>query len=227
VKDGIKMNLVLKWAGRIGFVAGVTVLSWFSVAAAVIAISAVILVALQSRAAALIEVSFGPLRAKLERDITQAEKLVEKLRGFAALQAKGIITANTRLGRWQDQSDWPFQSLREIEAALRELGVPEEKINEARSEMVRFTISDLGNAAMGTSRVPMHLGQDAVNEWQEVMQKGLEKTPDEIEAYLKKWNVLSVDRQQRIDDMRWVMAHQDIRDREQFLRAHDPVEWPG
>lgn len=222
------MRSTLTWAVRLGFIAAVTGLAWFSLTAAVVAICATILVAIQARASTLIEVSFGPLRAKLEREITEAERLVEKLRDFAALQAKGIISASTRLGRWTDESDdWTFQSLRETEAALRELGVSEERIREARFDFVRFAASDLGSSAMGTGIVPVKLGQDAVREWQTVMGKGLRKTPDEIEAYLTKWGSLTPERQQRIDEMRWVLTNQDIRDRDQFLLAHRPVEWPA
>lgn len=215
------MKLVFKSA----FVLGVTVLSWFSVQAAVIAIVAIILVALHERAGMLIEVSFGPLRAKLEREVTEAEKLIGKLREFAALQAKAVLTASIRTGRFSDSSDWAYQSLTEMEAKLRELGVGEDALREARSEFIRFTISDLGNSAMGVGRVPMHLGQEAINDWQEISRKGLQKTPGEIEDFLRKWGELTQERQLRIEEMRWVMEHQDIRDREQYLLAQDPVEW--
>lgn len=213
------------WVGRIAFIPAVTALSWFTVPGAIIAICATILVAVHVRASELIEISFGPLRAKLKQEISEAERLVEKLREFAALQAKGVISANTRLGRWSDQSDWAYQSLREIEAALRELGVSEDEIRNSRMEMIKFTASDLGGAAMASSTVPSKLGREAVKEWQSIMHKGLEKTPEEIEAFLKKWNVLTPERQIRIDDMRWVLEHHDIRDRDQFMRGHEPVEW--
>ena len=58
------MKQVAKWAARVAFVVGITALTWFSVPAAIMAVAATILVAVQSRASTLIELSFGPLRAK-------------------------------------------------------------------------------------------------------------------------------------------------------------------
>src|SRR3546814_12872974 len=58
-------------------------------------------------------------------------------------------------------------------------------------DFLAFTISDLGNAALGQGYIPSYLGQAAVEEWRAIHKKGLNKTPDEIEAYLRKWNALS------------------------------------
>lgn len=214
------------WLAKAGFVVGVTVLSWFSVPAATVAICAIILVALHAKAGTLIELSFGPLRAKLERELSEAEKLVNKLRSFAALQAKTVIAASSRTGRWPDETDdWQFANLRAVEAALRDMGASEDELREARSDLVRLTILDLGNAALGNSRVPMKLGNEAVEEWQAIKREGRHASPDVIEAYLTKWNALTVDRQGRIEDMRWIIEHGDIRDREQYLRAHTEIVW--
>lgn len=217
----------MKWALRVAFVLAITALSWFSLPAAVIALAATILVSLQDRAATLIEVSFGPLRAKLERDVSEAEKLVAKLKQFAGLQAKTIMQATIRSGRFMDQSGWQLRTLKDLEAALRDLGLGEEELREARSDFVRYTGSDLGSAALGAPNVPMHLGAEAIADWKSISHKGLEKTPDEIEAFLKKWESLTPERQQLIDDMRWVLEHQDVRDAEQYARAHERVKWPG
>lgn len=195
------------------------------VTAAVIFIAAMILVALHDRAATLIEVSFGPLRAKLERDLTEAEMLSAKLRQIASLQVKAVLAAAVRTGRWADGSDWQFQTLRELKNSLRGVGVDDQELQQGRADFIRFTISDLGSSAMGAGRVPMHLGEEAIAEWHQIMAKGHEKAPEEIESYLQKHGELSADRQLRINDMRWLIKHGDIRDRDQYLRAHKPVEW--
>jgi len=174
----------------------------------------------------LIELSFGPLRAKLERDLSEAEQLVQKLRSFAALQAGTIISAATRTGRWADAADdWQYVNLRRTEEALRHMGVSEEELKAARADLVNMTVRDLGNSALGQTYVPTKLGQEAVSEWQELKRTGRQAIPDEVEAYLRKWDALTPDREIRITDMRWVLEHDDIRDREQFLRAHAPIEW--
>lgn len=215
-----------RYALGVGFVAGVTTLGWFNVAAATIAICAVILVVLYPKADALIEVSFGPLRAKLQRDLTEAEKLVEKLRTYAALQAKTVIAASCRTGRFFDpKDDWQLANLRSVEERLRDLGVSESELVEVRSDLLRMTIRDLGNAALGGNITPMKLGNEAMAEWSALRKEGRNGSPDEVEGFLKKWGLLTPERQSRIDDMRWIIEHQDVRDREQFLRAHQEVPW--
>ena len=112
-----------------------------------------------------------------------------------------------------------------MEAALRDLGVAESTLVDARAEFIRFTVSDLGNSAIGSPNIPMKLGEDAVREWKEIHGKRLDKSPDEIEEFLRRWGVLTPKRMMRVDDMRWLISHGDIRDREQYLRAHETVEW--
>lgn len=209
----------------IGFVVGVTTLSYFSIPAAIIAICASVLVALHGKASTLVELSFGPLKAKLQRDLSEAEQLVGKLRSLAVLQAKATIAASVRTGRFADSSDWQFTQLGTTEAALRDLGVAEADIIGARAEFLKFVVSDLGRTAMGSDRIPLHLGKDVEADWRAVTSKGLEKTPDDVEAFLRKWGQLTPARVLRIEDMRWIIENSDLRDREQYMRSKQPVAW--
>src|SRR3546814_18060514 len=90
----------MKQALSIAFVIAVTALAWFHIPVAVIAMCASILAALYGKASTLVEVSFGPLKAKLERDVSEAEKIVAKLRELAALKAKADSGASVRTDRW-------------------------------------------------------------------------------------------------------------------------------
>lgn len=209
-----------------GFVLAVTALSWFSMPAATVAICASVLVALQGKASTLVELSFGPLKAKLQRDVTEAEKLVAKLRSMAIIQAKATNAAIVRTGRFAENSDWRYLQLRTTEAALRALGVEEPLIADARAEFVRFVAFDLGAGAMGgPSRLPLELQQPGLSDWYAVMNKEQSMTPDDVQAFLTKWDKLSPARLERVNDMRWVLDHGDIRDREQYLRSIIALEW--
>lgn len=207
------------------FVLAVTLLAWFSVAVAVVAISATVLCALHAKADSLIEISFGPLKAKLEREISDAEKLVGELRSLATLQAKVSIGASARTGRWGGRDDWQFLNLKQIEAALRNIGSSETEIREARGELTKFFLIDLGHAAMGSSLLPAHLSQEAQLEWKEIRTLQEISDPEKVETWLRKWNEYTPERAQLVEDMRWVVANQDIRDREQFLRCHLDLPW--
>src|SRR3546814_11673630 len=89
----------MKQALSIAFVIAVTALAWFHLPVAVIAMCASILAALYGKASTLVEVSFGPLKAKLEREVSEAEKLVAKLRKIASLQAKAARSEARRVGK--------------------------------------------------------------------------------------------------------------------------------
>src|SRR3546814_8364728 len=125
----------------------VTALALFHLPVAVIPMCASILEALYGKASTLVEVSFGPLKAKLERDVSEAEKLVAKLRELAALQAKAAIGAAVRTGRWANNGEgWIYDKVVALETALRDMGVSDETLGDAQADFLAFTISDLGRS---------------------------------------------------------------------------------
>jgi hypothetical protein len=87
---------------------------------------------------------------------------------------------------------------------------------------VKFAVSDAGLAALGTNEIPKT--GEAVADWKAIRRKGLEKTPDEIEAFLKKWGWLTPERETLISDMRWMLENESIQNREQFLRIKKASE---
>lgn len=209
------------------FVVAITTLVWFSWTTAIIAICATVLASLHNKASSLIEISFGPLKAKLEREISDAEKLVEKLKTVAAIQAKAAITASVYTGRFASGDDWIFRSAKRIEQALRELDISEEILKDTLSDLVRITLLDAGNAATGGGYGPMHLPEAARNEWAMSRKAKTFADPDKLEAWLTEWDQVTPERKARIDDMRWMLAKGDIKDSEQYMRAHEPVPWPS
>lgn len=210
---------------RGGFVVAATALAWFSIPAAVVAIVASILVALQAKAGALIEISFGPLKAKLEREVTEAERLVKQLREFAALQAQAIVAAGVRAGRWSSESDWLYLHVKELEASLRGMGVSEEALKTSRQEFVTYAVHDAAHMAMGGGRLPKKDGEYLDSEWREALGEFPNTDPDRIEAFLNRHGLMNPERLTRIADMRWMIEHGDVRDAEQYMRTQKPVNW--
>lgn len=219
------MNLASAWKRtlQVGFVIAITTLAWFNLSASIMAVCAVVLAAFYSRLDTLVEFSFGPLKAKIERNLTESEILISRLKKFTAIQARAANSASVHTGRFASEDDWIFQSVKRVEAGLRELEIPEDEISEARSEFVRLTIRDAASAATGGSYVP-GLGGDSEREWRE-LQDAKVIDPDAISAFLIRWNQLTPERVQRIEDIRWMMANNDVRDVEQYMRAHTSVPW--
>ncbi len=203
-----------------GFVGVATVLSWFSVSAALIAVSTTMLCVLYGKLDFIIEVSFGPLKAKLERNISESERLLQALKRFASVQAKATASAAVHTGRFASGDDWIFLATKGLENALKEIGATEDDLVQVRSDLVRLTLRDLGAVAMGGGLIPSKLGKIAVAEWQQLRKDGEANDPDAVEAWLRKWDVLTEDRQQLLEDMRWIVANRDVRDRGQYMRAH-------
>lgn len=206
------------------FVVGVTALAWFHLAASVMAVCAVVLVALAGKFESLVEVSFGPLKAKLERNISESEHLLQNLKALAVVQARATNAASVNTGRWASADDWIYQSVMRVENGLRELGISDNEIADAKSDFVELTIRDAASAALGGAYVPSRLGQEAIKEWHQV-KRDFRSNPDEIETYLTKWGELTPDRKIRIDDMRWMITHRSVQDSAQYMRAHSPVKW--
>lgn len=217
-------GVILKRSMQLAFVVIVTALAWFNLAASVMAVCAVVLVTLAGKLESLVEFSFGPLKAKIERNLSESERLLQQLKLFAAIQARAANAASVNTGRFSAGNDWIFQSVKRVEAGLRSLGVSEDEIVSARTDFVRLTIGDAGLAATGGSYVPSKLGDDAVKDWHSLRDES-RGDPDAIEHFLSKWGALTPDRAARIEDMRWMIEHQDVRDSEQYMRAHTPVRW--
>ena len=207
----------------IGFVVAATMLSWFSVSAALVAVSTTMLCVLYGKLDLIIEVSFGPLKAKLERNISESDRLLQALKKFASVQAKATASAAAHTGRFATGNDWIFLATKELEAALREIGATEDDLSHVRSDLVRLTLRDLGAAATGGSMIPSKLGKIAVEEWRQLRGDGEANDPDAIEAWLIKWDALTDDRQLLLEDMRWIIANRNVRDRDQYLRAQEAI----
>ena len=206
-----------KTLAKITFVLVVTGLAWFSIAMAVIAICATVLVAIQEKASSLIEISFGPLRAKLERTVSESEKLVSGLRNLALAQSKALVSASAHTGRFGTDDAWIYHAAKDIEAGLQAIGATESEIIESRSDLVRLTLRDLGCAATNGSTVPSQLGNDAILEWKKFRRTDDLSDPDFLEDWLTKHSALGPQQQSILNAMRWIRDAKDIQNAEQYL----------
>jgi len=215
----------MKTLAKLAFIVAVTALAWFNVAAAILAVAATILVVIFDKAKDVVEISFGLLKAKIQRDISEAERLVGQLRDFSALQTKAILSAAVRSGRWGDESDWLFHHVKALEASLAEMGAPADQVAAARQEFVNFTIADAGSSAMGGGHVAEKAGVLLEKEWRAALGRFPDRDPNAIEVFLDTHGLMSPERRQLLDDMHWMKAHGDVRDAEMYLRAQTPIPW--
>lgn len=213
------MRKIIYIISTIIFIAAVTVLSWFSIGSSIIAICATLLAVLYPKFESIVEISFGPLKAKLKRTITESENLIEGLRNLALAQSKALVSASAHTGRFAADDDWIFLAAKDIESGLRTIGASELELNEAISGLVKLTLRDLGAAATNGNNLPIQLGGSAVAEWREFRSNENLSNPDFIENWLKKYNVYSDDQRKIVEAMRWIIKNNNIRDSEQYMLA--------
>ena len=201
------------------FVIVATALAWFNVAAAIVFVCACLLVALFPKFESIVELSFGPLKAKLERTVSESEKLVSGLRELALAQSKALVSASAHTGRFATNDGWIFHAAKSIESGLRSIGASEEELKLAREDLVRLTIRDIGAAATNGSYLPSDLGDEAEVEWIEFRRSEKLADPDFLQSWLEKHSVYDEPQKRLIDAMRWMIEHGDIKDEEQYLLA--------
>ena len=201
------------------FILAVVALSWFRLSASVMAICAVVLVVMAGKLESLVEFSFGPLKAKMERNLSESEKLLNGLKSVALAQSKALVSACAHTGKFATNDAWIFEASKDIEVGLRSIGATEQELLVARLGLVTITLRDLGAAATNGSTLPSQLGDDAVLEWKEFRSTGQLSDPDFVEGWLKKHCAFGLDQQVIIEAMRWIRDNNDIRDAEQFMLA--------
>lgn len=213
------------FTAKIAFIAIATALCYINIAISIVFVTVVILTVIYDRASLVAELSFGPLKAKLEREVSEAETLVAKLRDFSAIQARAAIAASASTGRLASGDDWVFQSAKRLESALLKLGVDDALILEARSDLVRLTLYDMAHAILGGNYVPSHLAAPAREEWVSLRGAKPYPQPAAVRSWLERYGQTNEPRSIRLADMQWIIEHHDVRDSEQYMRAHTPVEW--
>ena len=62
-----------------------------------------------------------------------------------------------RTGRWGGASPWLYRTVCEIEASLREMGISEDQLREARKDFVAYTKFDAASVVMGSGRIAKEL----------------------------------------------------------------------
>lgn len=208
-----------KIIAKIAFVVGVTGLAWVSVPLAIIAICAAVLVALHDKASSLVEFSFGPLKAKLERNVSDSEELLSGLKNLALAQSRALVSASAHTGRFATDDAWIFHAAKDLEASLRAIGMSESELADSRSALVKLTMRDLGAAATNGSSLPSRLGDEAVSEWRAFRRTDQLSDPDFVQTWLEKHRAYGPKQKVVIEAMRWIAEHQDIRDADQYLLA--------
>lgn len=134
---------------------------------------------------AIEEITFGPLKAKLQRRIDEAEALLVKIRESAVLAAEANISSLVRMGRWSGYDVMAVDAIRQkFVDLLGELGVDARKIHEVQNDWLRYNKFDYVMMITGGSTTPRNATPTEAEDWKRLRDIDNLPTPDALRRYL-------------------------------------------
>lgn len=196
---------------------GVGLFSGTTPLALVVAVCGIAIV-LTSKLEALSELSLGPIKAKMQATISEANATIGQLRELAATTAT-VVLSDLIAGHFM----WGMSLTKRIElhddlvARLQKLGVPKDQIDAARTEWWKGIgvayHNKIGDNLHARATATGKDGQTVTMEFN-VLANSKTRTcghPDEYEALFKKYGLLDAETAGWIDDYRHFLKAREIR----------------
>ena len=171
------------------------------------------------------EISVGPLTAKLKAKIQEADAILAKLRSLSLVNGRILISLLVKSGRWQPfTDDEKDEMIAAIGKLLRDQGVAENEILAAEDVIHKVVRLDYSHFVL-SNKIPNGLSQEFIAEWTELLHKDFDNTPspEEIESFLKKANILTPLRQEILEDYKYYVIHKKHRRPEKWANRKDWV----
>ncbi|MCZ8311967.1 MAG: hypothetical protein O9320_14040 [Magnetospirillum sp.] len=163
------------------------------------------------RADELVEVTIGPLKARLERQVAQATATLEQLRGLAATFGEvilAVLAGEGRMGGMGYKSKMAFKG--QVDERLRQLGLSDEQLSQTRKTWRKYLVYD--HAVRIWKSLPV-----AVHEMSPELRGLLGErnlipaTPDEWRAALQRINLARGDAAEALADYEHFLETDNIR----------------
>ena len=194
------------------------------VSAAVVFMCAGILAALYPRMGALVEISLGPLTAKLERNVQESERLLGQLRSTAIRQARFSLETAVRTRGSPSRDDFLYNALKETERSLRALPAEKGEIEEATEPAISAILADFAGSITGGDARYVEVPGEARRAREEIWRnRKAGGDPDAIESWVKRWLHFSPKHHQSLEEMRWIRDNRTVRDVEQFRLSYATI----
>lgn len=173
-----------------------------------------IIVMLGTRFDAIEEISLGPLRAKLRKQVEEAEQVITAIRALATQVASTTLSLVKRSGRLGGYDDEEEEAIRiEVHDLLKQLGVGESEVNDTLNEWHRFTELDYSLFTLGGTQVPKDLPQEHQPRWKELRSGGVKKIPlpEELKEFFEQAGMLTSEREELIKDYEFYLKNRKHR----------------
>lgn len=167
-----------------------------------------------SRFSDIIELSIGPLKTKLVRQVEEAEQALEAVRALAAKTAETALSLVKMSGRFDgftaQQEDEIFNSFRSL---MDELGI-EEAIRDEAEAFWHCTVEfDYGHFALGGNTIPEGASPEVSAEWSGLRGGGITQRPEPtvIEEFLRRTGYMNETSQEFLEDLKFYIANRQHR----------------
>jgi hypothetical protein len=183
----------------------------------------------------LVEISFGPLSARMRETIREAAATIEQLRSVATAISQASLTdmmAGNFMGGTTLRTRMQLRD--RIIQTLRDVGVSEAQVSEAESEwrkgislIYHRVIRERLEGRSHPNRVNTDASGDilaASREFQSLIDFSIWRapTPEEMTTFLAARGLLNEELQEWIDDYRHYLTRNEIRRLDTFLTTSDP-----
>lgn len=154
-------------------------------------------------------------KEKAEKDLQNMQReMAETLSDLALYQVKMA----GRLGGLPREQQLEIQS--RLKKLLENVESNPSTINEIfEKNCYPIDEFDYGMAALGGNQIPKDLPKEHLKEWEELRKGGIKNrpTPEQIEAFWKKFDLLTTDRQEKIEDYKYYLSHRTHKRLEHWL----------
>lgn len=173
-----------------------------------------LIVLLATRFDAIEELSFGPLRARLSREVEEATETLKRVRELAHLTAAStlsLVKMSGRMGGYTDAEEDEIK--RSMIALLKQLNLTDAEVEEALSRWHQVVEYDYVHFLLGGNIVPDGFTDQERREWSQLRDGGIQNnpSPDVVEDYLARTSTLDEERKGLVEDYRHYVTHREHR----------------
>lgn len=215
---------ILFWLGIVVvFVAPVGLILYGKSEAGWVSLVCGVILLVASRFADIEELSIGPLKTKLVRQIQEAEQALEAVRALTAKTAEtslSLVKMSGRLGGFSDeQEEEILSSFRQL---MNELGVDDATKDRAEAFWHQTVEYDYGHLALGGNQVPQDADPEESREWKLLRRGGFEERPrpEAIEAFLNRTGYMNETSKEFLEDLNYYIENRQHR-RPEFWKERE------
>ena len=159
------------------------------------------------------------IEAETREVVKEARTVTKEIRELGKILVENQIShliRHSRLGSFGEIEQENRKN--DLLQTLRAIGVEDGEVDLILKDWHTFTIRDYAYAILGEGQIPIHLGDDALADHKEMRERDLNHppTPDEVEAFLTKYDLLTELRKEQLEDYRYYLENKEHRRLEEW-----------